>query len=36
MLETQFVLELKKRKKIIIYGAGMVGKLVYSRLLLTK
>lgn len=33
MLETQFVLELKKRKKIIIYGAGMVGKLVYSRLI---
>lgn len=32
MQEHELVLELKKREKIIIYGAGMVGGLVYSRL----
>lgn len=32
MTEKQFTLELEKIKKIIIYGAGMVGNLVYSRL----
>lgn len=32
MIEKQFILELETSKKIIIYGAGMVGNLVYSRL----
>lgn len=33
MTEKQFTLKVKKNKKIIIYGAGMVGNLVYSRLI---
>lgn len=32
MTEKQFILELETSKKIIIYGAGMVGNLAYSRL----
>lgn len=32
MNDKQFILNLKERKSIIIYGAGMVGDLVYSRL----
>ncbi len=33
MNEKQFFIDLKVKKTIIIYGAGMVGNLVYSRLL---
>lgn len=32
MQEQQFIQKIKDKKSIIIYGAGMVGKLVYSRL----
>lgn len=32
MTEKQFILKVENSKKIIIYGAGMVGNLVYSRL----
>lgn len=32
MLEQQFIQKIKDKKSIIIYGAGMVGKLIYYRL----